>query len=110
MQYHKFAAVEYALEFLATLNTETLTPQNAACNLQRHRSKIATDLKRAGITFARRGQAGGHRLSRPLKDISVHDLYEALFIPLTDLGPLNSIYDELRHRSVAELITQEATP
>lgn len=43
-----------------------------------HLAKVMQRLVKAGLVLSERGPAGGFSLAKPLKEVSLHDIYEAI--------------------------------
>ncbi|MDX9724143.1 MAG: Rrf2 family transcriptional regulator [Myxococcota bacterium] len=60
---------------------------------------ILVELRKAGLVKSLRGKGGGHRLSRPARDITIGDIWRAVD---GDLSPSSSLkWDESARNSVA---------
>ncbi|HTK83711.1 MAG TPA: Rrf2 family transcriptional regulator [Patescibacteria group bacterium] len=83
-----FAALEVLLEVARQTETERVVPVPkiaAALNISvSYVEKLARDLGRAGLIKAERGVYGGFRLNKPLEEISVAAVADAV-----DVGPPN---------------------
>lgn len=71
--------------------TEPTSAAKAAaelCASAAHTSKVLQQLVRAGLLRSKRGPSGGYALARPLSEISLLDVYEALEGPFRRGGCL----------------------
>jgi Rrf2 family protein len=69
----------YAMTELARTEEDALPSAEIAERFRvsrHHLAKVLQQLVRAGLVETTRGAAGGHRLARPPKDITLHDVVE----------------------------------
>lgn len=76
----------HAVAILASSNNEVLMPTRELAERlnasETHLSKVLQRLVKAGILRARRGPGGGVEIARPLEEISLFDVYQAIDGPV----------------------------
>lgn len=104
-----------ALAFLLTLTEETqnLTTVSEVTHLSlSYLEQLATKLRSAGLITSVRGPGGGYKLSRPLSDITVGDIFTAIGTETKrqGFGLFDEIERRLAHVALTDLSNGAASP
>jgi Rrf2 family iron-sulfur cluster assembly transcriptional regulator len=104
-----------ALAFLLALTdtTQNLTDISAETELSiSYLEQLATKLRGAGLIESTRGPGGGYRLSRPLHNITVGDIFSAIGTETSrqGFGLFNEIERRIGHVALSNLSSGASAP